>query len=296
MKLKNSPHPYAFITSLCWSLAYALTRTASQWLSAPSISALRITIAAVVMLAILLITRPGLPEKKDIPWFILSGLSGTTIYMLTLSKGCATVTTATGNVMLAIPPIITAIAARILFREQLQRIQWCAIGICFVGVIVLAVLSGGFSCNIGLLWLAFAVLAMSTYNTVQRFLVGKYPPLAITAYSTLFGALGLLVFLPNGIHQAVQAPARVWLCLLGLGLLSSSLGYCLWTKAFSKAKNASTVTNYMFINPFISSFFGWILINDPVERSAIYGGALIILGLLLFTFGSKLPRTDNSST
>ena len=51
------------------------------------------------------------------------------------------------------------------------------------------------------------------------------------------------------------------------------------------AKTASTVSNYMSINPFIGSIFGYLLLNDPIESNAIYGGLTIMLGLCIFNFG-----------
>lgn len=97
-------------------------------------------------------------------------------------------------------------------------------------------------------------------------------------------------FLPGAATRLVAAPLKVYILLLILGCGSSALAYVCWTNAFAKAKQASTVSNYMFINPFISTFFGWLMIGDPIEASAIWGGALIMLGLALFNFGPRLLK------
>lgn len=283
-------HLYAFTTSLMWSLAYALTRICSQYIASAHIGALRACIAAVCLALIAAFMKLPRPQRKDIKWFIISGVSGVFLYMLCFNKGASTVTSATGNVMLAVTPAVTAIGARFIFKEKLSAIQWVSIVICFVGVVTLTVLSGGFTVNIGLMWLSFGVLLMATFNLMQKYLSRSYPSLTITAYSFMIGAVGMLFFLPASVPALSGVPVYVYLLLLVLGLGCSGLAYCTWTKAFSLADNASSVSNYMFINPFIGSIFGYILIGDPIEASAIYGGGIIMLGLALFNFGPSLLK------
>ncbi len=290
MKLLNSPHPYALITSIFWSLAYVLTRICAQHLNPLHISALRCTVATIVLIVVIFAAKLPKPKRKDLKWFILSGASGIFLYMICFNKGASTVTTATGNVMLAMAPVITAIAARFLFKERLSPVQWLAIIVCFAGVALLTILSGGMSMNSGLLWLMLAVLAMSIYNLLQKYLSKSYPSLTITSFSFIIGTIGLSVFTPGAIQELPAAPVKVYILLLILGCCSSALAYCCWTKAFSKAKNASSVSNYMFINPFISSLMGWLIIGDPIEKSAILGGAAIMFGLFLFNFGPDFIR------
>lgn len=76
--------------------------------------------------------------------------------------------------------------------------------------------------------------------------------------------------------------------ILSLGVLSSALAYCAWAKAFSLAKNTSSVSNYMFLTPFITTLLGLLLAGEGVEAPTVIGGLIIISGLLLFNFGDKL--------
>ena len=282
MRIRDNFHIYALTTSLFWSLAYVLTRICTRYVAPIYVASLRCLVAALTLLVIAVLAKLPAPKKKDIKWFVLSGLSGVFFYMLCFNKGCSTVTTATGNVMLAVSPLITAIGARIFFKEKLKRRQWAAIVICFAGVVVLSVLGGGFSVNAGLAWLLAGVLFISTFNLIQKYLSRSYPVLSITAYSFFFGSVGMLVFAPRAVSQTSTAPVGVWLLILLLGVGCSAVAYCSWTMAFAKAPKASLVSNYMFLNPFISAFLGWLMIGDPIEKSAVFGGAIIMIGLLLF--------------
>lgn len=287
-KLKDSFHTYAFATCIFWSMGYVLTRMTSAYLPSIQIGLIRTVIAAITLLVVVLVTKLPWPKGKDIKWFILSGLTGMFLYMLCFNMGCVKVTTATGNVMLAMSPVLTAIGSRILFKEKLSTLQWSSIVICFVGVVVLTVVGGGFSVNIGLMWLMLAVLLLSIYNLIQKYLSRNYPSLGITAFSFIVGGIGYTLCIPVVFDSVPVLPVKAYILLLLLGVGCSGVGYCLWTKAFSKAANASSVSNYMFLNPFIGALFGAILIGDPVEKSAIFGGTIIMIGLFLFNFGPSL--------
>ena len=84
------------------------------------------------------------------------------------------------------------------------------------------------------------------------------------------------------------APPSALLYVLILGVFSSAVAYCAWAKALSLAKNTSSVSNYMFVTPFLTTLLGLWIAGEPVELPTVAGGALIIIGLLLFRFGERL--------
>ena len=137
MKFKNSFHPYAMVTIVFWSLAYVLTRLTLQYFSAFSLGFLRYFVASGALLVIAVMTEMQLPRKQDIPWFLVSGGIGFFFYMIAFNQGQATVTAATGSVVIATVPVITALFARFVYGEKLMRFQWGAIAVEFVGVAVL---------------------------------------------------------------------------------------------------------------------------------------------------------------
>ena len=290
LNIKNSPYPYAFCTSVFWSLAYVLTRICKSYLNPVHIGVLRATIGMITLLIVVFVLKMPLPRKKDFKWFLLAGVSGIFIYMISFNLGCTSVTTATGNVILAVAPAVTALGATVFFKEHLRGFQWIAIGISFVGVLILCLMNGGFSINVGILWLLLSMFLMSVYNLMQRYLSKSYPSLSVTAFSFAFGVVELGLFAPQAYVEIFHVPAKIVLLVLVLGVVCSGLSYCTWTIAFSKAKNASTVSNFMFINPFISTFFATILIGDPIESSALIGGGVIMIGMFLFNFGEKFIK------
>ena len=158
MKFKNSFHPYAMVTIVFWSLAYVLTRLTLQYFSAFSLGFLRYLVASGALLVIAAMTKMQLPRKRDIPWFLASGGIGFFFYMIAFNQGQATVTAATGSVVIATVPVITALFARFVYGEKLMRFQWCAIAVEFVGVAM--ILAPVFSSPLRVL-ISFSTAAMA---------------------------------------------------------------------------------------------------------------------------------------
>ena len=288
MKFKESYHTYAIITIIFWSLAYVLTRLALEYFSAFSLGFLRYAFATCALIVMALVTKMRLPKKTDMKWFLVCGLIGFFLYMIAFNKGCKTVTSATSSVIIATVPVITALLARFVYKEKLKAFQWAAIAIEFSGVVVLTLLDSSFSFNYGLVWLIFASLLLSTYNLLQRKLTKTYSGLQASAFSIFSGTLMLSVFLPMTVKDVQTAPPISILYIAILGVFSSAIAYAAWAQAFKKAEKASSVSNYMFVTPFLASLMGFLLAGEKIDAPTLIGGGIILFGLFIFNFGDKL--------
>lgn len=290
MKFKDSFHPYAMITILFWSLAYVLTRLSLQYFSAFSLGFLRYLTASFALIILAVLTKMKLPDKKDIPMFIVSGGVGFFFYMIAFNQGQASVTAATASVIIATVPVITSLFARVLYHEKLTAFQWAAIPVEFTGVVILTLLDSTFTVSSGLLWLFLAALALAIYNLLQRKLTKTYSALQASTYSIFCGTILLTVFAPTSIREISHAPAIQYLYLLILGVCCGAIAYVTWSKAFSKAKQTSQVSNYMFITPFLTSILGVLLAHENPGKAAIIGGSIILLGVFIFNFGDIFQK------
>ena len=293
MKLKDSYHPYAIITVIFWSLAYALTKLALQYFSPFALGFLRYFVASCALVVIALIIKMKPPHKSDLPLFIASGASGFFLYMVTFNKGAVTVSSATGSVIIATAPVITALLARFIYHEKLKLYQWAGIIIQFAGVLILTLINGVFSVNVGLIWLFGAALALSIYNLLQRRLTKTYTPMQTSAFSIFFGTALLAVFLPSAAREFSHAPANQLFYVAVLGIFSSAIAYLTWSKAFAKATQTSQVSNYMFITPFTTSILSFFIINEVPDNATLIGGAVILFGIFVFNFGGKLLKAQS---
>ncbi|MPM81444.1 hypothetical protein SDC9_128497 [bioreactor metagenome] len=208
--------------------------------------------------------------------------------MIAFNNGCKTVTAATSSVIIATVPIITALLARLLYQERLSRIQWLATAVELAGVMLLSLLKHAFSLNSGLLWLLLAAVSLGVYNLLQRRLTKTYSGLQSSAYSIFMGTLLLAVFLPGSVREARGAPPLQLLYVAMLGFLCSAAAYAAWAQALQRAKRVSSVSNYMFITPFLTTLLGFLLAGERPDWPTAVGGAVILSGVLLFHFGDRV--------
>ena len=294
MRFKDSHHPWAMATILFWSLAYVLTRLSLQHFTAFPLGFLRYLAASAALIVVLVIKKTALPAKADWKWFALGGAIGFFLYMLAFNKGCETVTAATGSVVLATVPVLTALLARFIHGERLMPYQWAAMAVEFLGVALLTLMDGVFSVNAGLLYLLGAVVLLSAYNLLQRRLTRTYSGLQASAYSVLAGTAMLAIFAPQATGEALTATPLQLVCVAALGVFSSAVAYVAWANAFARAEKASQVSNYMFVTPLLATLLGFLMMNEVPDRGTILGGSVILVGMLLFNFGGALFHKQRS--
>jgi drug/metabolite transporter (DMT)-like permease len=290
MKCKNSYHLYAAVTIFFWALGYVFTRLALRYFPPFPLGFLRYFAASCFLAAVVLTKKIRLPAKSDAGWLILSGAVGFFLYMLAFNSGSRTVTSATSCTVLAVVPVLTALLARAFYREKLTALQWTSIGVSFAGVVVLTALEGGLSANFGLVYIFAAAVLLSVYNLLQRRLTKTCSPLQSTAFSIFSGTIMLGIFAPAAAAKAIAAPPIQLGYVLVLGVFCGAVAYCSWTKALSLAKNTSSVSNYMFVEPFLAALFGYLFARERISLSTAAGGTIILTGLFLFYFGNRLTE------
>lgn len=278
----------SFMTVFLWASAFPLTKVALSYYTPNALGFIRCAIASIFLIVIGKSNHIRLPEKKDIPWFFLSGGLGFTFYMITFNIGIQTLTSATSSIIIATTPIMTAVIASFFFKERINTLGWFAILTAFVGVLILLLWEGVFSVNIGLIWTLGAATVFCGYNFLNRKLSAMaYSALEIVTYSMCSGAILLSVFAPQAISQIITAEPNYILLVIYLGMMPSAMAYFFWGKALSLAKKTTDVTNFLFVSPLLSTILGFILLQEVPNMGTFIGGAIIIFSLILFNLKGK---------
>ena len=117
----KSFHLYALITILCWSVGNTFTKIAVAYFSPCPLAALRYAVAFAAFIVIAFSVKMKLPQKRDIPWFIVAGATGFFGFTLAFNKGCETVTASTASVILAAVPVMTGPRSKAARRISAAR-------------------------------------------------------------------------------------------------------------------------------------------------------------------------------
>lgn len=287
MKIRDNFHIYAIVTIICWSMAYVFTRLSLKHFSVYSLGFLRYMIASLILVVVAAVTKMKLPDKSDYKWFVMNGAVGFFLYMIVFNKGCEILNSSTSSVIVSTTPVITALLAYFFCNERLKKYQWVAIAAAFSGTVIIAMSNGEFMVNTGLIWLFSAAFCLSAYNLLQRKLTKNYSALQTSAFSIFTGTIMLTIFLPGAVKEVVNAPFETLFYVALLGIFPSAIAYVSWSKAFAKARNTSSVSNYMFVTPFLATLLGFLIAGETPDTSTITGGLIILTGLLLFSFGGN---------
>ncbi|NCC63348.1 MAG: EamA family transporter, partial [Spirochaetia bacterium] len=247
--------------------------------------------AAVILVTIGFVKRIGLPSLKDVPLFLLLGALGFFFYQIFFNIAMTTISAATASVVTATVPVLAALFASLMFREKLGKIGWVAVCIEFVGILVLTFWEREVSIGSGLGWMIIAAICFAAYNLIQRFAITRYTPMQSTVYAITASALMFLFFLPQGLEEVRAASVATLLAVLFMGIFPSAIGFLLWTKALSIAKQIGDVTNFMFVTPLLATLLEILLIGDVPDLGTISGGVMILIGVAMFNNRTKLqPR------
>lgn len=288
MSQKLKVNMLGFFTVFLWASAFPLTKVAMDHYTPNALGFVRCAVAAIFLLIIGILNHIRKPQKKDIPWFFLSGGLGFTLYMITFNTGIQTLTSATSSIIIATTPIMTAVVSSKCYGEKINKLGWFTIALAFIGVLILLLWDGVFSINIGLIWTICAAIVFCGYNILNRKLSSMgYTALEIVTYSMFCGAILLAVFSPQGVSQVITAEPKHILSVIYLGAMPSALAYFLWGKAMYLAEKTSEVTNFMFVTPLLSTALGFMLLKEIPNMGTFIGGAIIILSIILFNLKGK---------
>lgn len=287
---KKIYHVYALLAVMLWAVAYVFTRKLSPYFSALSIAFLRFSTASVTVTVIMLVKKMKMPDKKAWPWLILAGISGFFFGIWTFNIASRTVPAAAAGAISSINPVLTALMARIFYKEKLPAIRYVSIGICAAGIVLLVALRGGVDANIGSFIMLLSSALWAVNYVVTRKITHMMPAFQVSAFSILIGTVPMLFFAPKAVDELAEAPPISYLYIIIMGVFSAALAYYMFAKALEMAEKTSTVTNYPFLSPFFSAFFGFVFLGEVLDMPTIVGGTVVIIGLAIFNFHEKLGK------
>lgn len=289
MSKKLKMNLFCVLTIFFWSIAFPFSKVAMEHFSPYSLGFLRVCIASVTLLIINKFSGGKLPKAKDIGWFLLSGACGFGLYLFAFIRGMMTLTSASSSIVIAITPVLTAVAAHYLYDEKINAIGWATLVTAFLGVAIMMLWDGILSINVGIFWTLGASVVFCAYNILNRKLSKMgYKAIEIVTYSMMSSVLVLSPFSVQGVEEISSAGNYYLLVLFVMGILSSAIAYFFWSKALSMTDNTSDVTNYSFLTPFVATLMGSLVLSEVPNRGTLIGGFVIIVSIITFSKKGKV--------
>ena len=271
-------------TLVLWASAFAGIRYAVREYDALGLAFLRNTVTALAMLGPVLIWKREAflrPTRGDLLRLAAAGLIGIAIYQGSLISGERSVDAGTASLIINTSPIFTALFALFMLREHIGVRGWCGVFLGFVGAALLvSARPAGAHTDAGALLVLVAAVAQAWSFILQKPLLTRLGPLAVTAWVAVFGALSLLPWAPTAWHGLVTASPRATLAVLYLGLFPAAIGNLTWAYALSRLPAGRAATALYLTAP-IAMFISWLLLGEQPALQAMAGGAVVIASVAL---------------
>lgn len=199
------------------------------------------------------------------------------------------------SVLYGLSPMLSALLGQWLLQESAMPLyRWlaCAIALGGLAFIFLDDLAAAEGMLAGLLMLLAAVVLFSISAVMVKRTAASVHPLAQTV-GTLVLSLPLFVitwWLLDGTAPVLDWRSPSPWATLYLALFGSLLGFVCYFHILGRL-SPSTVALITLITPVFALYLGYGFNQEQLSPALWGGSALILLGLALFFFGSRLPRT-----
>lgn len=272
--------------SVLWSASFLFVGVAVRELPPLTIVVARVALAALALHLVLRVTDRSLPRQKRV-WaaFFGMGLLNNAIPFTLFSWGQSHIASGVASILNATTPLFTVLVAHFLTADERATPRKLA-GV-VIGLLGVAVMIGGAAlpslgvdvlAQLAMLAAAIAYAFAGVYGRRFRAMgVGPIETAAgmLTASTLMLAPLMLIADRP----WTLPIPSAVTLgALVGLALLSTSLGYILYFRILATA-GATNLLLVTFLIPVSAILFGTTLLGERLELRHFLGMATIGLGL-----------------
>jgi len=261
-------------------------------ITAPQLTALRATSAALVLLALCLALRPGARRlavtRREIPMLVAYGLAGFFLVPLLYFVAISRLPVGIGLLFEYTAPVFVALWARFGQRQPVRSRLWGGLVLCLAGLACVAEVWGelrldalGVAAGLG------AAVLLAVYYVLGASGVRRRDPLSLTAYAfAVSAAAGLLL-------RAATAGLGGWEPLAGsvrgipvaalygyLVLLGTVAPYLLVVAALRHLP-ATSVGIIGMVEPVLAAVVAWITLGagEALNAAQLGGGLLVLLGV-----------------
>jgi len=303
MKTNQIYYAGLVIVSIIWGVNFGIARFAMDVFPPEVFVFLRFGVALPILFIILKKTEGSIKvSKQDLLKFAVIGFVGVTVLELLVMYSIKFTTLANASLLNVAPwPIFAALFAPMFTREKMT-LRIATGGILALLGVTLIILGGGDGFDLGSQYMLGNILALSIsllgalFNLACMPLMKKYSPIRVTTWYTLFGTIFLFPFTLTGWGSVQWADfsISVWGALFYNIVLCTVAAFIIWNRAMDRV-GATKANFYRYFVPTSAAIAGALFFNETILLTQIFGGVIIILGLVWISMERK-PLTLKAET
>jgi drug/metabolite transporter (DMT)-like permease len=246
---------------------------------------MRFVLAGLVLWGILRLFDPnGRLRGKDFWAMAGLGLVGIALNNILFTNGVSMTSASNTALVVATAPLWGMLLAFVLGweRPRLRGVVGVGVALLGVGVIVYRGLGDSGASLPGDLLVMGAAACWGSYAVLSLPLLKRYSPLAVAAYSMLFGGVAVLPL------ASLQLPSADWgaVSLGGWGafaysaLVVAAFGFTFWQRGISRI-GANRMLVYQYLITLVGVVAGVVLFGEGFGIDKAIGGAILLGGVYL---------------
>jgi drug/metabolite transporter (DMT)-like permease len=281
------PELAALTVVVVWGSTFTLTKslyTEMEPLAFGFVRFIAITLIAFAVLAFQA-RRHHRPDwwrlrREDLPLYIITGLCGYTFYQLGFMIGLDHTSPFSGSLMISLQPIVVLLIVTAIGERQTLGV-WLGAFVALAGVAMFLFNGEGDSQMLGNVISFLGGASFALYQVFNRRLIRAYSPATYSAYSTLFGAIPLLLIAsPSAMEQDWGAiSVQSWLVVLYMSIFPVYLAYIAWGWAIRHRGVA--ISGLTLLVPVIAGVLSIIFFSEAFGPLKLIGGAVALAGMLV---------------
>lgn len=202
-----------------------------------------------------------------------------------------------GSVIITtLSPVMTFLLVALIFRKNLQKIQYFGLGLGVLGGIVMLHVSD-FSLffesgNIYFLlsatiWAGVTLLSQHSQVHIHPIHYSFFISVVATFVSFIYGY-------DSHLWSVFEQGSRFWIALIYIAVLGQSVATTIFFMASGKLGSEKT-SSFMFLVPVFALFIAWLVLDEPIELHIVIGGFISILALFFINVTRVKEHSRSSS-
>lgn len=283
---QSKAHIAVLLANLFFGINFSMVKLISPSLVQPfGLNLIRVAVTVVLFWGLYLLkpSSAGI-DKKDIPRFILCGITGVVINQLLFIKGLTLTTPVHAALLILVTPVFILLIAIVLKTETISLLKITGLLLAIAGSSILiasketvAIAPNMF---LGDLFIIINAVSYAFYYVLVKPLMQKYSPVHVIRWVFSFG---IVMITPLCWSQFISIEWNVFnfshLAALAFVVFGATFFAYLFTVYGLKHLSASAAGSYIYLQPFFAAGISVFFFNEELSVYKLVAAALIFSGV-----------------
>jgi drug/metabolite transporter (DMT)-like permease len=276
---------------LLWSANFVVAKVALREMKPLELSALRTTLAALMILPIYLWSKRDQLwsnrehgwTMRDVPVLVSLGVFGVALNQVFFVYGLSQTSVSHSSLVIALTPMLVLLIASMMGQEKVTAKKLLGMTIALAGVATLQFRGGAGAGNIignGLVLLG--AITFAAFTVAGKDAAMRHGSITVNTFAYVGGAIALApVTLWHGVRYSFGNVSMLgWTSLIYMALFPSVICYLIYYYVLSHIP-ASRVSAFAYLQPLFATMIALPILGESLSSGVLLGGSLVLAGVWL---------------